>query len=481
MSVGCVGVCCVEMWVRGCRWGPHSLLLFPGHQLQTEPRPEPRARPELRTDPRPRPPNCCIMKTYCIDSLLPATNIYRMEKDIEALEREEAIVSKNESFILEQLRVVEKSTQDIIKEAHDTFIPVNPPPVATVTPDSPTNDPVRPDTPPRKTLFAMEINVNKNLRTGESSVLSTSSIQPEDLHRHSGHKVYDDGRKCVYALGSLEGSDDQSSVSELSASEVEQLLKSATEHRRRNQHGNGHACYCRNRHPEHPRGPYDQEEVCCRVHHCQSINQQHQRRDIQRGTSFKLPVNHQRYTSKQLRRHQSFHSSGYSSQNDLINNNSFICNRGDRCPSLKPHDPEVSCNQGNRRPSPRYTPASHIPLSDYISAGEEEEEEAELMYNSPAPSPVFADDTPYTILSAMESGQPITAVFMGFQPAHDDCGRGQEFEGVMKAELVVIDDDYGKKEEDKKQEEGGAKERRAGRRVGAGIRKLQEKHCCTLS
>ncbi|XP_072296544.1 palmdelphin-like [Eucyclogobius newberryi] len=50
-------------------------------------------------------------------------SIYRVEKEIEALEREEAIVSKNESFILERLRAVEKSTQDIIKEAHDAFVP----------------------------------------------------------------------------------------------------------------------------------------------------------------------------------------------------------------------------------------------------------------------------------------------------------------------------------------------------------------------
>lgn len=51
-------------------------------------------------------------------------------------------------------------------------------------------------------LFAMEINVTKNPLTGESAVLSTAAVPPEDFNLHAGHKVYDDGRKCVYALNS---------------------------------------------------------------------------------------------------------------------------------------------------------------------------------------------------------------------------------------------------------------------------------------
>lgn len=53
-------------------------------------------------------------------------------------------------------------------------------------------------------LFAMEINVTKNMLTGESTVLSTASVPPEELNQHAGLKVYDDGRKCVYALSSQE-------------------------------------------------------------------------------------------------------------------------------------------------------------------------------------------------------------------------------------------------------------------------------------
>lgn len=44
----------------------------------------------------------------------------------------------------------------------------------------------------------------KNLLTGDSTVLSTAAVPPEELIQHTGLKVYDDGRKCVYALNSQE-------------------------------------------------------------------------------------------------------------------------------------------------------------------------------------------------------------------------------------------------------------------------------------
>ncbi len=46
--------------------------------------------------------------------------------------------------------------------------------------------------------------MTKNMTTGESTVLSTATVPPEELNQHVGIKVYDDGRKCVYALKSHE-------------------------------------------------------------------------------------------------------------------------------------------------------------------------------------------------------------------------------------------------------------------------------------
>lgn len=57
------------------------------------------------------------------------------------------------------------------------------------------------------------------------------------------------------------------------------------------------------------------------------------------------------------------------------------------------------------------------------------------------PSPIYGDDSPYTILNTMDSGEPITAIFMGFQRVQDDSGLGQEFDETLKPELVFIEDD----------------------------------------
>lgn len=55
----------------------------------------------------------------------------------------------------------------------------------------------------------MEINVTKNLLTGENTVVSTATVPAEELKHHAGLKVYDDGRKCVYALNSREVCSDE--------------------------------------------------------------------------------------------------------------------------------------------------------------------------------------------------------------------------------------------------------------------------------
>uniref|UniRef100_A0A8B9GXQ1 Palmdelphin n=1 Tax=Astyanax mexicanus TaxID=7994 RepID=A0A8B9GXQ1_ASTMX len=73
-------------------------------------------------------------------------------------------------------------------------------------------------------LFAMEINVQKDLRTGESRVISTSTVSTQEL-QNRGIKVYDDGRKSVYALRSDAIQPGANGVDELSPTEVEELLR----------------------------------------------------------------------------------------------------------------------------------------------------------------------------------------------------------------------------------------------------------------
>uniref|UniRef100_A0AAY4C8A2 Palmdelphin n=1 Tax=Denticeps clupeoides TaxID=299321 RepID=A0AAY4C8A2_9TELE len=73
-------------------------------------------------------------------------------------------------------------------------------------------------------LFAMEINTEKDLRTGKSTVLSTANVSPQELQQR-GVKVYDDGRKSVYALPSDTSRPGLNGVDELTAAEVEELLR----------------------------------------------------------------------------------------------------------------------------------------------------------------------------------------------------------------------------------------------------------------
>ena len=54
-------------------------------------------------------------------------------------------------------------------------------------------------------MFAMEISVERDMRTGESQVVATATVTPEAASER-GVKVYEDGRKSVYALRQDRGS-----------------------------------------------------------------------------------------------------------------------------------------------------------------------------------------------------------------------------------------------------------------------------------
>ena len=77
-------------------------------------------------------------------------------------------------------------------------------------------------------MFAMEISVELDKRTGESQVLSSTTITTDDIERR-GVKVFDDGRKSIYALSSDGRTLETNGVEELSPGDVEELLRKATE------------------------------------------------------------------------------------------------------------------------------------------------------------------------------------------------------------------------------------------------------------
>lgn len=69
--------------------------------------------------------------------------------------------------------------------------------------------------------------MEKDLRTGECQVLSSAAVTPQEFQQ-KGIKVYDDGRKSVYAVQSA-GKLSDDGLDKLSPLEVEELLRKATE------------------------------------------------------------------------------------------------------------------------------------------------------------------------------------------------------------------------------------------------------------
>ncbi|CAJ1087200.1 palmdelphin-like [Xyrichtys novacula] len=488
--------------------------------------------------------------------------IHRIEMDIMSLEREESIVSTNERFILSRLKAVEKSAEDIIKEAQDSFVqePVQVSTAPPEVPECPTPAASKHSEPnsQRKTLFAMEINVTRNLLTGESTVVSTASVPTEELHQHNGLKVFDDGRKCVYALSPQQGSHDPSHVSELSANEVEQLLRRATVHRQsksqnnRQNHSRGEElCFynCNDNkdvregydllnlagdHGDHLLGNNGMEKDFSRqrkqsAEHRYSQQENHYRGQEERnnhnnlrdgcchGNNKSLGQHHGNhkdvhYSSYEVRHCHSVHENQPPScyTNGIIRRNSrATADRANRCPPPRSHDQEVVSAY---QPQLCYTPANHIPLTDYINVEEDDlycmsqtfnhkGDQPSSLYRGSAlsdrvPSPLYADNAPYTILNTVDTTEPITAIFMGFQTAQDDIGPGQEFEGSLKAELVIIEDsdeDRGEDCRNRKEKHSGSVSHHAGSSTNGnmgpmqkpmepGIRKIQKKHrhCCTV-
>uniref|UniRef100_A0A8C4H3V7 Palmdelphin n=1 Tax=Dicentrarchus labrax TaxID=13489 RepID=A0A8C4H3V7_DICLA len=172
--------------------------------------------------------------------------LYRIEKEIEALETQELNISANEEVVLKRLKEVERTAEDIIKVGSNKLASLNwcifsldlTHHVNSPLPDIPSFIPlIAAKTPPihepggekpKKATFAMEISVELDKRTGKSQVVSIATITPETI-QDRGLKVYDDGRKSVYALHPDGCKMLSGAVGEMTPTEVEELLHQATE------------------------------------------------------------------------------------------------------------------------------------------------------------------------------------------------------------------------------------------------------------
>ncbi|XP_039533238.1 paralemmin-2 isoform X1 [Pimephales promelas] len=339
------------------------------------------------------------------------SNIYQIEKEIEALEREEMNISTNEGLILKRLKAIEKSPEDIIKAVNADFIS-DPIYINSTIPNM-----IKPSTTllnqrkkqdleteakkdqAKPALFAMEINVQKDLRTGESQVLSTSAISPQELQQR-GIKVYDDGRKSVYALRTDGDQPGANGVDELSPVEVEELLRQASEKKKRS-----------NQVQMDPSYPY---------------NTSHEPQlDIE---------------SHKTNGHQDPYSIDLSAWPELVYNDGihYPVDVGHRLPLLPMPDyndrPDEYYQNGNGNYSRELYSGERHAHGQYRSRGTQH---LDCDIRNHSLCSAYSEDSKVSILNAMPSDEPVTMIFMGYQNAEDDS---QSYEGSVRAELVIVGD-----------------------------------------
>ncbi|KAF6075377.1 palmdelphin [Phyllostomus discolor] len=382
-------------------------------------------------------------------------SILRLEGEIQDLEKAELQISTNEEAILKKLKSIERTTEDILRsvkvEKEETTresiediyanIPDLPKSYVPSRLRKERNDGTEDDEQDRKALYAMEIKVKKDLKTGESTVLSSIPL-PSDDFRGAGVKVYDDGRKSVHAVSAgpqaaVNGTDG------LAPLEVEELLRQASERSSRSPTEYHEPVYanpfCRPTTPQRQReqaapGPNFQDRVKTKVNGLGNergaplhpVDNGLAEEDGGHGWHHAgpaRPVPHPRSTSQRGQE-----TPGHTLQKRLATpweESDGMQDRG--VPSPK------------ARLSPREAPA-----------GEWERQ---------GPSPAcqgYEEDVRYNIVHSlppdMDGAEPVTMIFMGYQQAEDEEEEQRlltGYDGIIHAELVVIDEEEEEGEEEK--------------------------------
>ncbi|OCT85129.1 hypothetical protein XELAEV_18023294mg [Xenopus laevis] len=356
----------------------------------------------------------------------------RLEQEIDGLEKEELQVSTKEVCVLQRLKSVERTTEDIIKAVkaevreepvHDIYagipdLPASYKPFFVKRMESATQEDGE---EPRKALFAMEIKVEKDMKSGKSTVLSTIPV-PSSEFEDAGVKVYDDGRKSIYALKS-EGRGTQNGVDTLAPVEVEDLLRKATEKR-----------------SESPTEYH--EPVFSNAYG-----------STQKG-----------YISPRMNGHNSPHSENGVTQNGIVNKEALPCptvpREVSRIKGPFPEESNISHNQPSMETQAEEPMADHTEHQPTVQRNHYKEIPNNLGdYNPDFSSLNLEEDMHYNVVHATpcctDDSEPVTMIFMGYKHADDgDVKPISDYEGIIRAELVVIDDDDDDDEEaDKKGEE----------------------------
>ncbi|XP_066103325.1 palmdelphin [Saccopteryx bilineata] len=386
-------------------------------------------------------------------------SILRLEKEIQDLEKAELQISTKEEAILKKLKSIERTTEDIIRsvkvEKEETSgesiediyanIPDLPKSYVPSRLRKERNDGLEDDEQKRKALYAMEIKVKKDLKTGESTVLSSIPL-PSDDFRGTGVKVYDDGQKSVYAVSAGHGAA-FNGTDGLAPVEVEDLLRQASERNSKSPTEYHEPVYanpfCRPTTPQRERavpGPSFPERTKTKANGLGSerdgsAHPVDNGLSEERGASFNhispiRPVPHPRSVTQQAQ------ETAHTVQKRMPSPWEDSEEMQDRCaPSPK------------ARPSPGEAHAGHWEGRGLSSAPWQEDED-DVRYN-----------IVHSLPSDMDEAKPVTMIFMGYQQAEDDAEDKkllEGYDGLIHAELVVIDEEEeGEEEEEEEDEDRG--------------------------
>ncbi|XP_036091048.1 palmdelphin isoform X2 [Rousettus aegyptiacus] len=331
-------------------------------------------------------------------------SILRLEKEIQDLEKAELKISTNEEAILKKLKSIERTTEDIIRsvkvEKEETS----------------------------RALYAMEIKVKKDLKTGESTVLSSIPL-PSDDFKGTGIKVYDDGQKSVYAVSSnhsppFNGTDGLAPV------EVEELLRQASERNSKSPTEYHEPVYanpfCRPTTPQREKvtpGPNFQERIKIKTNGL--------------SNDMSEPIHHMDNGLTEERSNSFNHVSPVRP----IPHPRSMAQQAEEMPHTLQKRLVTPLEESNVMQD-KYTPPSRARLSPSEALSKSEcqgsaptcqEDEEDVRYN-----------IVHSLPSDMNDREPVTMIFMGYQQAEDDEEEKKlltGYDGIIHAELVVIDDE----------------------------------------
>ncbi|XP_036384141.1 A-kinase anchor protein 2 isoform X1 [Megalops cyprinoides] len=169
-------------------------------------------------------------------------SIHRLEGEIGLLESEESQISAKEQVLRERLKETERSIEDLQKSLQQqdgdavNYVSTHNPDLPELYSQTVAKTSGDEQLPRKAAMYAVEISVEKDKKTGGTKILSASPVSPEEVHQR-GVKVYDDGRKVVYEVRSGGSTTLENGLHPWNSVEVDELMQRVGQSRGRGDSG----------------------------------------------------------------------------------------------------------------------------------------------------------------------------------------------------------------------------------------------------